>query len=246
MNTTEGKVSHNLKDFPFLSAGHTHVWNVSTNPTVDLLKRCRDALSQQELKRVPFFKFDAVRQNYIISQGILRILLGGYLNIEPRELKIGRHSKGKPFSLDDPKLCFNISNSGGLAVYGFSRDGEIGIDIEHQRPLPDLDEMIAKNFTTSEIKFIYAKPAEKSERFFRFWTVKESYLKAIGEGMRLPPDCLEFSIEGSKIRLLSIKGVFEQEDWHFEEFSPAKNYVGTLTTTRSNLTVEQMDVSKLF
>ncbi|NQV52845.1 MAG: 4'-phosphopantetheinyl transferase superfamily protein [Flavobacteriales bacterium] len=246
MNTTKGKVSYSLEDFPFLSAGHIHVWNVSTNPTDGLLERCRDALSEMELKRVPFFKFEDVRQNYIISQGILRILLGAYLNITPRDLKIGRHSKGKPFSLDDPKLCFNISNSGGLAVYGFSREGEIGIDIEHQRPLPDLEQMITKNFTSSEIKFINAKPAEKSQRFFRFWTVKESYLKAIGEGMRLPPDCLEFSIEESKIRLLSVKGVFEQEDWHFEEFSPAKNYVGTLTTMRPDLTVEQMDVSILF
>lgn len=235
-----------MEDFPFLPSGHIHVWKVKTHPTVDLLERCRSALSDLEMKRIPFFKFEQVQQNYIISQGMLRILLGGYLNITPHEIKLGRYSKGKPFSLDDPKLYFNVSNSGGLAVYGFSRDGEIGIDIEHERLLPDLEEMITKNFTSNEIKFINAKPAEKSQRFFRFWTVKESYLKAIGEGMRLPPDCLEFSIEGSKVRLLSVKGVFEQEDWHFEEFSPAKDYVGTLTTMRSDLDVEHMDASILF
>lgn len=246
MNKKKGGVELNLNDFPLLFSDHIHVWTVKTTPSLELINRCQNALSEQELKRVPFFKFEAVRENYIISQGMLRILLGAYLKISPRDLKIGRHSKGKPFLLDDPTLYFNISNSGGLAVYGFSRDGEIGIDIEHQRPLPDLDDMIAKNFTTNEIKFINAKPSEKSERFFRFWTVKESYLKAIGEGMRLPPDCLEFSIEGSKVKLLSVKGFFEQEDWHFKEFSPASGYVGTLTFGSEKSEIKHMEFNLSF
>ena len=156
-------------------------------------------------------------------------------------VKLGRRKKGKPYSIDNPNLNFNISNSGKAAVIAFSYDSEVGIDIEQIRHLPDLDELITRNFTTSEIKFITAKAEEKVRRFFRFWTVKESYLKAIGEGMRLTPDNLEFAIENGSIRLLSVKGVFEQEDWNFKEFSTYTDYVGTITYGQDNSAIRIME-----
>ena len=70
--------------------------------------------------------------------------------------------------------------------------------------------------------------AEKEKRFFKFWTVKEAYLKAIGEGMRLSPDNLEFTFENNNYELDAIKGVFEQEDWLFTDFSIATDYAGTI------------------
>lgn len=229
-----------MEDFPLLSSGQLYVWSVNTNPTAELLERCKAALSEHELTRIPFFKFEQVQQNYIISQGVLRLLLGAYLGMNANKLKIGRQAKGKPISLDDPDIHFNISNSGKMAVYAFSRDSEVGIDLEHIRQIPDLDEMITKNFSTNERKYINASEKDRNSRFFRFWTIKESYLKAIGEGMRLAPDNLEFSIEKDGITHLSTRGVFELEDWIFKEFSPATDYVGTLTFMQKNSSIEYM------
>jgi 4'-phosphopantetheinyl transferase len=229
------------KDFPLLSSHELHLWAISTDVTPDILDGFKNALTEKELARAPFFEFKHVRDNYIVSQGALRMLLSGYLDIPPDLLQIGRRSKGKPYSLDDPGLFFNMSNSGKFAVIAFSRDGEVGIDLERIRPLPDLDEMIERNFTSSEIKFILKKPGERIKRFFLFWTVKESYLKALGEGMRLPPDHLEFAIENDQIRHLSVKGVFEQGDWYFKEFSLSKDYVGTIAYGRDNVVIKQMN-----
>ena len=240
MNKATGKVGHNMEDFPLLSSGQLYVWSVNTNPTAELLERCKVALSEHELTRIPFFKFEQVQQNYIISQGVLRLLLGAYLGMNANKLKIGRQAKGKPISSDDPDIHFNISNSGKMAVYAFSRDSEVGIDLEHIRQIPDLDEMITKNFSTNERKYINASEKDRNSRFFRFWTIKESYLKAIGEGMRLAPDNLEFSIEKDGITHLSTRGVFELEDWIFKEFSPATDYVGTLTFMQKNSSIEYM------
>lgn len=228
------------EEFPKLSSGELHLWSVSTNASQSALAKCRNALSDQELNRVPFFQFNEVRNSYIISQGTLRLLLSGYLGILPRKLEIERRKKGKPYSLDDPNLYFNISNSGKFAVFAFSRDGEIGIDLEEIRSLPDLDEMISRNFTSGEIKYIRSKPEEMTQRFFRFWTVKESYLKAIGEGMRLAPRSLEFTIDNDKFRLLSITGIHEQEDWCFKEFSIGTKCLGTLTYSKADTIVRQM------
>ena len=229
------------KYFPLLSPGELHIWQVSLHSTHALLEQFKSGLSEDDLARVPFFEFEKVRDSYVTSQGALRNLLSGYLHIPPNLVKIGRRRKGKPYSNDDPGLYFNMSTSGKLAVFAFSRDSEVGIDIERIRPLPDLDDMIRRNFTDSEIRFINTKPEERISRFFRFWTVKESYLKAIGEGMRLRPDSLEFSIEKDRIRQLSVKGVFEQEDWNFKEFSPAMDYVGAITYGRDKAEIRLME-----
>jgi 4'-phosphopantetheinyl transferase len=228
------------KNFPLLPSGELHIWQVTSHPAAAQLEQFKRALSETELSKIPFFEIESVRESYVIGQGALRILLSSYLEIPPNLVEIGRRRKGKPYSIDDPGLYFNMSNSGGLAAIAFSRDSEVGIDIERIRPLPDLDDMITMNFTASEIRFINTRPKEKINRFFRFWTVKESYLKAIGEGMRLTPDSLEFSIEKDCIKQLSVKGIFEPEDWNFKEFSPATDYVGTITYGRDEAVIRQM------
>lgn len=229
------------EEFPALSSGELHVWHISTQVTSREFINCKNTLSEDELLKVPFFEIDKVRETYVVGQSALRKLLSGYLGIPAKLVKLGRGRKGKPYSVDDPGLYFNMSNSGKLVVIAFSLDGEVGIDIERIRPLPDLDELIMRNFTTGEIKFINSKPEERISRFFRFWTIKESFVKALGEGMRLPPDHLEFEIENNRIILLSVKGVFEQDDWNFKEFSTSSNYVGTITYGKDNSAIKHME-----
>lgn len=228
-----------LENFPILSSGEMHVWNVSLDVSDSDYLFFTEALSEKELSKVEYYNFQQVKSAYVASHGALRILISKYLGTQPGLLKIGHKRKGKPYSLDDPGLYFNMSNSGKLAVIVFSRDGEVGIDIEQIRSLPDLDEMIEKNFTPKEIKFILAKPEEKINRFFRFWTIKEAYLKAIGEGMRLRPDQIEFTIENNIIKRPSIKGVFEEEEWNLKEFSPPFRYAGAVAFRNENAIVKQ-------
>lgn len=228
-------------EFPLLPLGELHLWKVSTRTTPSVYEEYKRLLTEKELTKIQFFEFQQARETYVVSQAVLRRILSGYLGIAPSELKLGQRTKGKPYSIDDSSLYFNMSHSGELAVIAFSRDSEVGIDIEQIRSLPDLDEMISRNFTAGEIKFINSRSEEKKHRFFRFWTVKESYLKAIGEGMRLTPDSVEFSIEHDHIRQLSVKGIFEMEDWNFKEFTTAEDYVGTVTYSQDKTIIKQME-----
>jgi len=241
MTSGIGQDHVNAENFPILLQGELHVWQVSANIGSDPFAEYKTILTEAELAKVPFFKFRQVRDSYILSQSAIRILLSGYLSIPPGLVKLGRRRKGKPYSIDDPGLYFNMSNSGEFVVIAFSRDSEIGIDIEQIRPLHDLDEMINRNFTRSEIKYINSRPEERINRFFRFWTIKESFLKAIGEGMRLRPDNLEFAIEKNCIRQLSIEGVFDQDDWNFKEISKLPDYIGTITYRRADTIIRQME-----
>ncbi|MCG8576191.1 MAG: 4'-phosphopantetheinyl transferase superfamily protein [Flavobacteriales bacterium] len=230
------------ESFSELTAKEIHLWRVSLNPSQEVLLSCQNALSTAEKGRVEFFSFDQVKQNYLVSQGVLRVLLGKYLGINPQEVELGRHSKGKPFCKQDPNLYFNISNSGGKCVYAFSRKGEIGIDLEKIRPLSDLDEMIEKNFSAQEQSYIQKKSAEKLRRFFLFWTIKESYLKAIGEGMRIEPQNLEFTVQNQQIKLIGIKGYTDFEDWNFKEVPFDKTYIRTLTYLGDSVEFQDFEI----
>jgi len=230
-----------LDNFPLLSNNELHIWKVSTDITPEAFSAYKNLLTEKEVTNISFFKFKQTKDSYLVSQGALRMLLSGYLGVSPNLVKIGRKVKGKPFSIDNPSLNFNVSNSGQFVTIAFSYDGEVGIDIEKIRPLPDLNELINSNFSEKEKQFINSKPEERLSRFYRFWTIKESYLKAIGEGMRLSPDSLEFSIDEDCFKLLSVKGVFEQEDWKFNEFSISNDYVGTITYSQDNMVIKFMD-----
>ena len=216
--------------FPVLSKGEIHLWTASS----EIFSECHAALTDTEKSRIDYYKFHDAKNNFVVSQGGLRLLLSAYLDIAPKDLKIGRHNKGKPFSQDDYSLTFNISNSGNRVVYAISRAGEVGIDLEQIRPLPDLEELIDKNFTKNEAAYIRKMEEEKLARFFKFWTVKEGYLKAIGEGMRLTPDSLEFKVENGNYKLLEAKGFFEQVDWKIKNVFPADGFVCTLFYSQEN------------
>lgn len=214
--------------FPVIRENEVHLWRVSLTPSKAVLEACEKALSSREMARIEFFDFDRVKQNYLVSQGALRLILGRYLELEAQEIQLGRHAKGKPFSLNDEGLYFNISNSGNYCVLAFTRNGEVGIDLEEVRPLADLDEMITKNFSFDERLYIRQKKEEELRRFFFMWTVKEAYLKAVGIGMRIEPQQLDFRVRKNEVTLLSVNGMQDYEDWMFQEIPMGNDYVRTL------------------
>jgi len=204
--------------FPRLLKGEIHMWTASLVLSHEKIERLRSVLSIDEKKKASYFKFEHKQHAYIISQAVLRILIAAYLETEPAEVILFASKKGKPFLINEPSLFFNISNSHEICVYAFSRDAEVGIDIEKIRELPDIDQLIEKNLTSLETSYLLKNPDHTLSLFFQFWTFKESFLKAIGEGMRLTPENLEFSLDDGNIRLQSLKYGFEATDWQFKGF----------------------------
>ncbi len=213
-----------------LKRGDIQIWSVSLDADETMRASCLNALGESGRERIAFFKLKQVQESYIISQGGLRLLLAYYLGINTDKVAVGRMSKGKPFSIDNPNLRFNMSNSGRRVVYAFSMDEELGIDIERLRAMSDLDELIKKNYNAYEQGYINKVPEQRLNRFFKFWTIKEAYLKAIGVGMRIPPEDLDFSVQNGVYKLESIRGEVDTEDWIFKDFELEDGeYVGTLT-----------------
>lgn len=229
--------------FPPLLKGEIHLWTVSLDTSINQIEKLQSVLSPEEIKKTAYYKYEPLQHNYIVTQSVLRMLLSAYLDIRPVDVQMGVHKKGKPYLINDPSLFFNISNSQGICVYAFSRDVEVGIDVEKIRDLPDLDQLIEKNLTPRERKYFRKDPDKRLTRFFQFWTFKESFLKAIGEGMRLTPENLEFSLEDGTIRLQFTNYGIDASGWQFKDFTREGNYTGALAYTGKDTVIREMSIA---
>lgn len=117
--------------------------------------------------------------------------------LDPMMEKIGYHRYGKPYLIDHPDIHFNISHSVDMAICVIS-DKEIGCDIEKIRKYDS--DVALRCFSEKEMRYI-EESKDKDFAFTRIWAMKESFLKAIGTGLR--DDMNEVSVisEDGKIRI---------------------------------------------
>lgn len=132
---------------------------------------------------------------------------------------------GKPFIPELPEFRFNISHSGMSAVLAVS-DREIGIDIEKEEKA---DLAVAKRFFTApEYAYLCAQPDsnERNRAFFRIWTAKESFIKAVGTGLTVSPETFEIRISGSE---MSVIQDIVPETYTLRELSLRPGYLSALS-----------------
>ena len=112
--------------------------------------------------------------------------------------KIALSEYGKPYLPQLPDFHFSLSHSGNMALCAVS-DEEVGCDIELPR---GFDPHLARRFFhPTEQEWLFSQPeAEQSTAFFRLWTCKESFLKALGLGLSLPLDSFAV-IPGEEVQL---------------------------------------------
>jgi len=191
-----------LNTIPFensdLSLGEVHLWSARLDEAPCRRKELERTLSREERARAERFRFDQDRVRYVAGLGILRSILGCYLDVEPASVEFHYERNGKPAlsgRLGHNPIRFNMSHSKGLALYAFSRDRELGIDVEKMEPMPDMDRIVERFFSPREIQDYYRIPVNgRAEAFFRCWTRKEAFLKATGEGLSRPLDTFAVSI----------------------------------------------------
>ena len=148
---------------------------------------CLALLSADERMRVSRFHTQQVRDRSVVARAKLRWLVGGYLGVEPTRLQFAAGSHGKPLLADERAagLQFNLSHSEDTLALSFTSGHAVGIDVEHIRPVDDLDGLMRVALTPTERDDVRSQPpgARRLSRFFQLWTRKEAYLKATGEGI---------------------------------------------------------------
>lgn len=216
-----------------LGPGEIHVWSVRLDPPAGEVERLGRFLSTDEWERANRFRFDKHRRQYVVGRGALRALLAAYVGGRPEAVRFRYGHRGKPF-LESPApgdLQFNLSNSDELALVGFVRGPEIGVDIEFLKPMPDCEQIAERFFSESERQVLRGVPGpRKEEAFFNCWTRKEAYLKAVGEGLAAPLDSFDVTLApGDLPRMLTLEGDAERASrWFFHHLLPAEHYIGAV------------------
>lgn len=151
------------------------------------LTRCERLLSADEWARVRRMAHAEAARRFIVRRGLLRQLLGTYLDTPPEALVFTYGPQGKP-ALTAPwartELRFNLSDSGDLATFVFTVAGEVGVDVELVRQMPDLLKMARRYLSEEELAWVQTHPTSlQSSAFLRCWTCKEAVVKAQGDGL---------------------------------------------------------------
>jgi len=127
-------------------------------------------LSDGERKRPERLQFDRDRNRFIVRHGLLRMILGRYLNTDSERLALASETRGKPIVYAPavtPSLHFNLSHSNGLVLIAGTRQAALGVDVERVRFVPEADQIAARFFSPHESAVLNAMPAaQKMEAFF--------------------------------------------------------------------------------
>ena len=159
-------------------------------------------LSPEERDRVARLRLPHVRRRTLATRGWIRWVLGLATASDPHRLVGRSRPRGKPSLEGGP--AFNLAHTGDHLVLALATEGEVGVDAEEPRALPDLEALARRVFTSTERDELGAVPPgpERTEAFLRGWTRKEALLKAMGVGLALSPRRFSVDLFGSEGQLL--------------------------------------------
>lgn len=193
-----------------LAAGDVHLWSASLDLTQAAVDRLEATLSADEQQCADRFRSGQLRNRFIAGRATLRAILARYLAASPAAIAFQYNARGKP-SLAPPwdrrGLGFNLSHAKGLALVAVAGGREVGVDVEFG-PIRHLAGMVARWFSAEEQRQWQALPAaDQPAGFFRAWTCKEAWLKALGAGLSLPLEQVSVAVAPDEPpRLLSTGG----------------------------------------
>ena len=191
-------------------------------------------LAEDEIDRANRFYFQKDRERFIAGRGLLRVILSSYVGVPPGEIIFRYGNHGKPeLRRQEGRTAieFNLAHSGGTAIYAIARDRPVGVDIETIQPDFPVAE-VAKNFFSSrEMAALQALPnVLRTEAFFKCWTRKEAFIKALGDGLSCPLSDFDVSLKpGDPARLLHVKGASEEASrWCMEDIDSIPGYAAAI------------------
>lgn len=170
----------------------------------------RAQLTDEEISQCAGYVPEA-RHKHLCGRLLCRQIVSEAIGCSLDEAKVV-HAKGRgPAILGASNLYLSLSYSDTRVVAALS-NGPIGVDAETVRPLTDLDALISETCHCSERAALNGlDPALRLRMFYKFWTGKEAYLKALGAGLSVSPERISLSEHRGRVFLDG-----RETDWSVE------------------------------
>jgi 4'-phosphopantetheinyl transferase len=180
-----------------------------SNPRVLAVSAELEALlSCQDRDHVNRLRRPDDRQRTLLGRGVLRLVLGAWLGLDPAALRFAAGPHGKP-QLLHPGLStpqgkmpqgkmpqFNISHSGDLILLAFHASAPVGVDVERLQPDLDWRPIARRCLAPAQVESLLAlPPAEAASAFVECWCALEAGLKARGVGLAQASEVQALAIE---------------------------------------------------
>lgn len=208
-----------------------HLWSASLDDAVSNLNYWEKILSSDERERAERLILEQNRNRFVAGRGILRSLLGKYLQMQPEQIQFQYNRWGKPSPDSSDILHFNLSHSNGIALFAFCKTGTIGVDIEYISPETNLEQTSALVFSKNEIATLQSVlPELRRDLFFKYWTRKEAFMKASGEGFSVSPSEFDvsFAPENPVEKIAKDNEQSTDSDWFVQDLSVFEGYAAAL------------------
>lgn len=179
------------------------------------------------------------KQQFLASKVLLKWAMSNELNVDPLMVKLSYLEHGKPVihqCHNQPSLAFNLAHTFGLVVCAIGHNTQIGVDVEYLDRDFEFSEIQDFVFSTSEKgQFYMTDPALKKNLFYKTWTMKEAYLKAIGVGLKVPMSGIEFDFSGLEpILTKTYENAEKDKYWTFDQCQYEENHMIAVAAMQSS------------
>ena len=222
-NSAENSLLHQLDS-------EVHIWYNRTDKALvaDRLDAAEGVLSVEELSKYRAISHPESRRSYLAAHAMLRLVLSRYIDRPAIEWKFERGEHGKPsLCLADgvPDIKFNLTHTGGLTACVLSLQGDCGVDVERHDRVHRFESVAQRMFADEEYRFLLDHAFDPA-MFYRFWTLREAYVKALGIGLVGSTKDFYFELDGEmrSARLVHRVAAAESERWSFRLFEPVPGY----------------------
>jgi 4'-phosphopantetheinyl transferase len=216
-----------------LPPDEAHLWYTPTAAMAPAaIAAARLLLDDSERARADRFVFPRHRDAFIIAHALVRSALSRYAAVAPADWTFVTGSHGRP-RVAGPRwpgeLDFNLSHADGIAVLLVGH-GVLGVDVEplsRRAPL----EVAGRYFAPAEVSALAALPPdERPHRFFQYWTLKESYIKARGLGLALALDAFAFDLDSEPRPRISFVPPIDDDGarWWFAHLRPTAQHLAAV------------------
>ena len=223
-----------------LGPDDVHIWLIQPESVTDadVLSRCHQLLCAEEEERRLRYRFESLRHDFVVARALVRTTLSRYVGLSPADWRFVANDYGRP-EIESPEtarsLRFNLSHTRGLAACAVAWVDDLGVDVEAMDRQNSGIPIARRFFSTSEVDELMSfAESDQSRRFFDYWTLKESYIKARGMGLAIPLDQFSFCIREAEVPSISFTPPLEDDPahWQFVQSFPTERHRMALALER--------------
>ena len=244
---THEEANHDL----ILKPDDIHIWFAFPDEIIEdsLLSAYMHLLPPDEQAQQQRFQFPKHRRQYLVTRALARTTLSRYTGIDPLDLHFSKNDYGRPeiaYTDRSYPVRFNLSHTDGLIACAVVLKKDIGVDVEsvdHRK----IDLSSVDRFFSLKEAADFQLCSRKRERFFEYWVLKESYIKARGLGLSLPLDQFSFHVSDHEPIRISFDQGFDDnpQRWKFFLFKPTTSHRAAITVCDESKYIYQIATKRV-